>query len=176
VLHRLLRLDAALARAERALAAAGLGVLVALVAGKGVLRWFDHGLPWGDELSGILLLWVCFLGASLATRSRRHITVEVLDRVLTPRARAVASAAAGGLAAAFSAGVAVLALRFVLVQRTDATLTTVLKVPLWQVRLVIPIAFALFAWRLLLHAAEDLGKAKAGGIAPHEPAELERRS
>ncbi len=131
-------------------ASSGLVALVLLVAGKGVLRWAGMGLPWADEFSGILLLWVCFLGALLATAEGRHITIEILDRSLTLKARAVFSVLAGFVAAGFCGLLAVLAVGFILQEKEAGTLTTVLKVPLWQVRLVLVPTFAILSFRFLL--------------------------
>lgn len=176
MLDLLLKVDDALAAVERRVAVAGLVALVALVAGKGVLRWAGHGLPWADELSGVLLLWVCFLGATLATRRRRHITVELLDRSLTPRARAAFGVASAVIALAFCGLLAGFAVGFIREQRASGTLTNVLKVPLWQVRLVLPLALSLFAWRFSLLALEDArALIRPDFPSPRHPAESDPR-
>lgn len=47
-------------------------------------RAFD--LPGGTNLALVLLVWVGFLGASLATRQRQHLAVDATDRILSPAA------------------------------------------------------------------------------------------
>jgi TRAP-type C4-dicarboxylate transport system permease small subunit len=64
-----------------------------------VLRnFFSTGLIWIDPLLRYLVLWVGLLGAYAATRRLRHITIDVLGRVLPgvvqPGVRAVTSAVA----------------------------------------------------------------------------------
>lgn len=41
-------------------------------------------LPWTEELSRFLLVWVAFLGAASVTRRKLHITVEFLSSKLPP--------------------------------------------------------------------------------------------
>lgn len=64
-----------------------------------VLRNFFHtGLIWIDPFLRYLVLWIGLLGAYAATRRLRHITIDVLGRVLPsgvqPGVRAVTSAVA----------------------------------------------------------------------------------
>ena len=44
----------------------------------------DLGLQGALRISLILMLWVAFLGASLATRDDRHLTIDAADRALSP--------------------------------------------------------------------------------------------
>ncbi len=44
----------------------------------------DLGLQGALRLSLILMLWVAFLGASLAARDDKHLTIDAADRALTP--------------------------------------------------------------------------------------------
>jgi len=45
----------------------------------------DSSLAWSEELARYLFVWVIFIGASVATRRRKHIFVEILV-ALMPRA------------------------------------------------------------------------------------------
>ncbi len=46
---------------------------------------FNVSLVGGPALGRLLVIWLTFLGAYLAVRSGSHITVDVLQRVLSPR-------------------------------------------------------------------------------------------
>jgi TRAP-type C4-dicarboxylate transport system permease small subunit len=64
-----------------------------------VLRNFFHtGLVWIDPLLRYLVLWIGLLGAFAATRTLRHITIDVLGRMfpegIKPAVRALTSAVA----------------------------------------------------------------------------------
>jgi TRAP-type C4-dicarboxylate transport system permease small subunit len=54
---------------------------------KGVLVAFPNGLVWGPVASLCCMLWVGFLGASLATYERGHLALEMGDK-LWPKALA----------------------------------------------------------------------------------------
>ena len=59
-------------------------------------------LPDGPNMSLVLMVWVGFLGASLATRRKSHLAVDASDRVLAPGAarfvKRLSAAVAAGLA------------------------------------------------------------------------------
>ncbi len=58
-------------------------------------------IPGGANMALVLMVWVGFLGASLATRQRKHLAVDATDRILSPGAARVlkrfTSLAAAGL-------------------------------------------------------------------------------
>jgi C4-dicarboxylate transporter DctM subunit len=61
----------------------------------------DLGLQGALKLSLILMIWVAFLGASLATRDDRHLTIDAADRALSPAGSARLHRVSMGLAAVF---------------------------------------------------------------------------
>ena len=59
--------------------------MVLLASSQVIMRNFlDSGFSWGDPLLRLLVLWLGLMGAMVATRLDRHITVDALLRVLTP--------------------------------------------------------------------------------------------
>jgi TRAP-type C4-dicarboxylate transport system permease small subunit len=46
---------------------------------------WDGGLIWGDEVLRILVLWTGLFGAVVASRERRHISIDILSRFLSER-------------------------------------------------------------------------------------------
>ncbi len=65
-----------------------LAVIVLICLAEVTLRYgFGAGLGFYDELAGFLLVWLTFLGATMARRDRAHIGIrEVLD-FFSPRAQ-----------------------------------------------------------------------------------------
>src|SRR3989338_2353892 len=56
-----------------------------------VLRnFFSSGFTWADICLRHIVLWVGFMGASLATRDNRHINVDALTNFLPPRFKILA--------------------------------------------------------------------------------------
>ena len=82
------QLDEWLAKAESGFLVILLFLMVFLSFGQVILRNFLHsGLLWTDIFLRQLVLWVGFLGASLAVRERRHISVDVLPQFIPEKYR-----------------------------------------------------------------------------------------
>ena len=77
------QLDEWLAKAESGFLVFLLFLMVFLAFGQVILRNFlNSGLLWTDIFLRQLVLWVGFLGASLAVRERRHISIDVLPQFI----------------------------------------------------------------------------------------------
>ncbi len=83
----LTRFRHALTQLETAVAGSALLLLLALVFGQVLARNFLHSsIPAADILSRYLVLYVAFLGATLAIRSHRHIRLDIVAAFLSHRA------------------------------------------------------------------------------------------
>lgn len=158
-LNRVLRFVYAV---EDGLLASLLGVMVILATAQIVLRnLFDASFIWGDPIVRVLVLWVGLLGAMAASRDRRHITVDVLSRVLTGRAKAAAEVITNLFACGVTGILAWQTARFVAFDYEGGTIgirqfPLIGDVPTWWLELVIPVAFAIMSLRFLLVAGEQL--------------------
>lgn len=54
------------------------------------VSFVDFEIDGGANASVVLMVWVGFLGASLATRQKKHLAVDATDRILSPKAARVA--------------------------------------------------------------------------------------
>lgn len=127
-------------------------------------------------------LWAAFLGASFATRGRRHLAIDVLGRLLPDRARRVTV----GIAAALGAVVA-FALSRGLYETLQAQATSVAEQirqnvesgiasasvdRSYQFHFIIPAGFLLIGARLLLHSFHEFMAALRGSaVGPRPPVE-----
>ena len=139
-------------RAEDALLAALLGGLLLLAVAQIVLRFFDHGLEWAEGVGRMGVLWLALLGALGATRTHKHIAIDVLPRLLPPTAQRFAWATTQVAAAAIAAALAVFAVGMVNLER-EAPMAFVGDIPSWVPMLAVPAGFALMSLRFLLAAA-----------------------
>lgn len=129
-----------------------LGAMIALAAGQILLRnVFDAGFFWTDELLRMLVLWLAVAGGIAASRQDRHIAISVLDRLLPARGRLAMSVLTHGFTATVSGLIAWHGLAFV---RTSHEFGDTLlgDVPAWIPQAVLPIGFALIAWRFAVLA------------------------
>src|SRR5262245_21850949 len=149
-------LDHWLASCERALVVLFLSGLL----GLGLLHVIERnvlasGLFWADELLQHLVLWLGFLGASLATRERRHLSIDVLSHFLPTRWQ---------LWLGLLVNTAALVLCTLLVQaawglvRSEYAAGTVLTfgVPSWLAQSIIPLGFGAITLRFALRLVETL--------------------
>src|SRR5437016_1395531 len=147
-------LDHWLASIERALVV----LLLTGLLGLGLLQVIERnvlasGIFWADELLQHMVLWLAFLGASLATRQRRHLSIDVLSHFLPTRWQ---------LWLELLVNTAALALCTLLVQaawglvRSEYTAGTMLTfgVPAWLAQSVIPLGFGAIMLRFALRLVE----------------------
>lgn len=137
---------------EDGLLALVLLTMVLLASSQVIMRNFlDSGFSWGDPLLRLLVLWLGLMGAMVATRLDRHITVDALLRVLPPglqRASRVLTRLATALVCAL------LAWHSVRLVALDYEYQDVLfaNIPAWVGDLILPFAFSVMTLRLLFQA------------------------
>jgi len=139
-----------IARVESALLVFIVTVMVLMAFTQVVLRnLFDQGILWGDIFLRHLVLWVGFIGASLATRQEKHITIDLFGRMLTGKWKQAVSL----LTNLFSAFICFLLARagwnFVMDERTAGT-TLFNNIPVWYFQIIIPFGFYLMVFRFLV--------------------------
>jgi len=129
-----------------------LSFLVVFSSAQIVLRnVFSIGVTWGDGLTRIVVLWLALLGALAASRDGKHIRMNALLQRLPPTLQLVAGAGSDVFAAVVSGGLAYLAFEFVRDSRSYGDLLLG-QFPAWWFESIMPVAFALIAYRFLLHA------------------------
>jgi len=116
-------------------------------------NFFDQGLLWGDIFLRNLVLWVGFLGASLATREGKHINIDLFTRFLSGRWRALAQMVTQLAAALICIFLADAGWTFVMDEKLYET-KIFAEIPAWYFQLIIPVGFLLMAFRFLLIALD----------------------
>jgi TRAP-type C4-dicarboxylate transport system permease small subunit len=137
---------------EDGLLAALLGSLLLLAVTQIALRVFvGGGLDWAEPVSRVGVLWLALLGALGATRTGRHIAIDALPRVLSPRLRRVAWIVTQLASAGVCATLAWTGWGMVAFER-EAPSMFVPGVPSWWPMLAFPAGFALIALRFAIAA------------------------
>jgi len=137
---------------ENAVLVALLGFLIVFSFVQIVLRnVFSIGVTWGDGLTRVVVLWLALLGALAASRDGRHIRMNALAQWLPPRLHVAVGVGSDLFAAVVSAALAYFAFEFVSESRSygDQLLG---KFPAWWFESIMPVAFALIAYRFVIHA------------------------
>jgi TRAP-type C4-dicarboxylate transport system permease small subunit len=156
VIQRLLK---ALYWAEDLLLALLVSTLLLLAVTQIGLRMFFHtGLDWAEPISRVGVLWLAMLAALGAARTRRHIAIDALPKILSPLWRRVAwivsqtaTAVICGMLAWYSYGMCQM--------ERSAPAVFVPGIPSWWPMVIMPAGFALMSLRFVVAAFGP----------PHEP-------
>ena len=116
---------------------------------------FSEGILAGDIILRHLVLWVGFIGASLATRDERHITIDVFSRFLKGRIKLIAAIIVNFFSLLVGYFLTVAAIHFVQMEKEFGT-ALFSSVPSWYFQVIIPIGFALITMRFLLISIEKV--------------------
>ena len=82
---------------------------------------FEIGLVWADPLLRIFVLWLGLLGALAASRDNKHITIDVLTRLMPARVRTLTHIFTSLFTATVCGLIAYHSVRFVLLEYETAT-------------------------------------------------------
>jgi tripartite ATP-independent transporter DctM subunit len=141
-----------LARAEEAVPVIALVAMVALPIAEIVARRYGTGVPGAAPFTQHLTLWVAFLGAALAARDGKLLSLATGTLLPPGGGRELAAGFAAAVGAGVSALLARASVEVVLVERQAGT-EVAAGVPAWLAQLPIPIAFAAVALRLFWHCS-----------------------
>ncbi len=158
-------IDRAFTRVVKGMLATVLLTMVALVFLQVVLRqFFNTGISWADVASRHMVLWIAFLGAMLATRSRQHISIDLLTRLMHRKARNALRFMLDIAACVVCAFLAVAAVKLVIQERAMGTIPF-LGIPLWVIQLIIPLGFTMMAIEYALGVMLDILRLVYNGMA-----------
>ncbi len=138
--------------AENVLVAAALLAMAILPVLEMVLRTlFGTGLPGSAGYVQNLTLWVGFLGAMLASRERRHLSLSTAMVALPPRLRRFGDTLAATASTAVACGLFWASLQLV---RAEFGAPTRIGgwLPIWAIEAVLPVSFAVIALRFIAQA------------------------
>lgn len=160
-----------------ALTKRSVGPAVGFVLGAALLTWFFVTRVEGDyifagELANLLLMYVGFFGASMATRDGKHITIDALRQRMSPRLLPLYNAIGAAVTVVFCAVLLALAIIYM---RSSVELGHVHKAShLPKVLDVLPIVLALglMMVRFAVLAARDLRAFARGELAERTAPEL----
>jgi TRAP-type C4-dicarboxylate transport system permease small subunit len=63
-----------------------LSIMVLIVFANVVMRnVFNYGLPWGDEVATLMMVWFGFLGIAIGVLERVHMSIELFTMKFPPR-------------------------------------------------------------------------------------------
>lgn len=140
----------ALSRLEDGILVVLLTLMIGLAVTQILLRNFlGAGIIWGDMLIRVLVLWIGLVGAMVAARQNKHISIDLVMRYLPKRLASSASVAVQLFTAGVCALAAFYSFIFVLAEYADGG-RAFGSVPIWICEAIMPLAFAIMALRYFM--------------------------
>ena len=121
-----------------------------------VLRvFFSFGFVWADELVKLFVLWIALIASIAASRSNRHLRIDVLSHFVAERYARFPRIIVDAFAAFMCGFLAWHSWRYVqLVIEFDDTV--LIDFPAWIAYSLLPLSFALMSYRFVLSCGSDI--------------------
>jgi len=149
------KIDSSLAKVESGFIVTAILLLVICSTFQIIARnIFNYGMPGLDVILRILVLWLAFFGASLATARKRHIAIDAIGNILPEKWKKIVSLFTGAVAA----GVC-----FLLMMASWSFMSSEMAVgseliwgmKSWWFQTILPFGFGLIAFRFILIIISD---------------------
>lgn len=111
-------------------------------------------LSWSAELTRYAIVWMVFIGGSVAAREGSHISIDMLGEVLPPRPAKALGAAAMVVSGAGCVVLMIVSIQLVMTMVSFRQTSPALEIPMWWVYLALPIGFGLMSIRFVQAAAD----------------------
>ncbi|TAK65860.1 MAG: TRAP transporter small permease [Bacteroidetes bacterium] len=155
---------------ERGLIIVLLSTMVLLSFTQVILRnLFSTGFLWADPLLRHAVLWIGFIGASLAAQQEKHINIDALTRFTSPRVTNLIKILTSLFPVVVCYFLAQAGWTFLLDEMESGMALFSIgetEYPAWWFETVIPFGFGLIGFRFFLKAIEHIILA----FKPHDPA------
>jgi TRAP-type C4-dicarboxylate transport system permease small subunit len=150
------KLNSWIERAETIVLVSVLAVMVIFAFLQVVLRnIFHEGILWGDILLRHLVLWVGFIGASLATREQKHINIDLFGRFLSDKGKKIVRLITNLFSVFICYILANASWTFVQDEKMMGT-EIFSDIPAWYFQTIIPIGFFLMSIRFLILSLDNI--------------------
>ncbi len=128
-----------------------------LLAGADILgrTLFGGGILWIPPLLRVMVLWVGLLGGLMATRTREHIAIDLVERLANPAVSRYLLVLTSAFSAFVCGVIAWHSHEFVLLAREFNDIAFG-DVPAWPLQLIIPFTFGLTALRFAIQSIQAL--------------------
>ena len=127
-------------------------VMIIIAFGQVVLRnTLSMGFLWVEHLTRILILWVTFLGASLASLEGKHICMDLMTRYVSDRKRKILETIAASIVICCCFLLFMTSLSYIQIQRVNGVSHIWPGSPDWIYLTIIPYFFIITVFRSMLH-------------------------
>lgn len=133
-----------------------LAAMMLLAVSRIVLReFFDFGFVWADELMKLMVLWIALIASIAASRSDRHLRIDVLSHFVAVRYSRFPRIIVDLFASGICGFLAWQSWRYVQLS-VEFEETVLVGIPAWIVHGIAPVAFGVMCYRFFLLAMRAL--------------------
>ena len=127
----------------------------------GLRTMFSSGIAWADPLLRYLVLWAGLLGAAVATRTGKHIAIDLFSHLMPKRISRWLGAAVQFFSLAVCLLLTYASIVFVANEASFGYGQTLLGLASWQLNLIFPFSFGLISLHFLIWTILGVGKASS---------------
>lgn len=139
--------------------------IIAVISVEVIRRFvFNFSSVWGEETARYAFIYLTWLGAAAAIKSRAHIRIDLFSSALPPRGQALMNALASVFAVLFACFALYWSIEPVAVSFTYGSVTDGLRVTKAWFLLAVPLGFCLVLLRSIQSLAIDFGDLRRGSI------------
>lgn len=162
------RADAVIEQLEHILLVILLSSMILIAFLQIILRdLFSTGLAWGEPLVRNLVLWIGFIGATLATREGKHINIDLVSKWLPSQGKNFVTLTTHLFSFSVCGLLTYAALKFIKNEGEMGNMTF-LNIPAWIPGMILPITFGLMAFRFGLRFFKNLSTMGKGIPTHHQ--------
>ncbi len=165
-MHSWDRIDEKIGRVEQILVTILLTMMILMAVFQIVLRnFFNSGISWGDSLVRYLVVWVGFIGAAIATKEDKHITIDVVSRWLTAPESNYIRIISHFFSVVICGLLTLAAIKFI---RFEAQMggTAFFKLPVWVPEIIIPVTLGLMTLRFAVRFLSEFVRIRKHDFKP----------
>ena len=135
-----------------------------LVAAQVVTRFIlKVPLPWSEEIARYMFLWLTWVGASYATKERKHVRIDIIYEKLPVKGKKICTAISTVIWIVFLAVMVYLSVRLTASVASGGQIAVGSGIPMWIPYASIPVGMGLMLFRLLQNTVHDLKHKEEGG-------------
>ena len=117
---------------------------------------FDYSFVWAEEFVRYAIIWMVFIGAGVAVRSNRHISIDIIKNILPAKLACVVNILLAIVSGCAAALLFIYGKDLVLMMQKFGQLSPALEAPMYWFYLSIPISGCLMLIHLSLHIVTEI--------------------
>lgn len=118
--------------------------------------FFNHSISWSEEIALLMIVWFIFIGCSVAARQGAHVSMDVLENILSKKATKYLSVIVNIISFVFCGIIVYAGIGMVQKAINLNSMATSISMPLWVAYLSVPVGMALMGIQYIFNIVESV--------------------